>query len=241
MPPYATWHSRGRTPPLPHFFTLCHTVDRSFSNRARNAVRSSVTHSSLTPSRAPHLFPPLLASGPPPPATRSPSLARVPAERRHRPPFPGELLLEPPILAISCNFLTPLPLLSCRISSHSTMTTGAPSPPANAAVPELSSRLAVDSPFRCAPALSSLPDTFPVAPSRSPATPCHRRETAKPSASTPPRSPARGERADARAARAARARCNGPRRPFAPLGWAARPCPSRRFGPARRAANPRGL
>jgi hypothetical protein len=30
--------------------------------------------------------------------------------------------------------------------------------------------------------------------------------------------------------RVARARCSGPRRPFAPLGWAARPWPNRLFG-----------
>jgi hypothetical protein len=105
---------------------------------------------------------------PPPPATGSPSLARILAERCHRPPFPDELLPKPPILTISCNFLTPLHLPSCRTSSHLTTTTGAPSPQAST----------IDPSFRCVPALSSLPGTFPVTPSRSPATPCRRRATA---------------------------------------------------------------
>jgi hypothetical protein len=61
------------------------------------------------PSQAPHLSPRLPVIGPPPLATGSPSIARIPAERRHRPPFPSELLHEPPILAISCNSLTPSP------------------------------------------------------------------------------------------------------------------------------------
>jgi hypothetical protein len=85
----------------------------------------------------------------------------------------------------------------------------------------------IDPPFWCAPALSSLPGTFPVTPSRSPATPCRRRATAKPPASMPPRRPTHGLRV---VNAPARAHCNRPRRPVAPLGWAARPWPSQRFG-----------
>jgi hypothetical protein len=87
-------------------------------------------------------------------------------------------------------------------------------------------RLTVDPPFRCAPALSSLPGTFPVTPSRSPATPCHSQDTTELPVSTPPRRPARGLCVVNVPARA-RSR---PRRLVAPLGWAARPWPSRHFG-----------
>jgi hypothetical protein len=132
-----------------------------------------------------------------PPAAPSPS--RIPAEHHRRPPLPGELLPELPIPKISCKSLTPLPHPSCRASSPPPMTTGAPSPPTNAAARRRLHRLTVDLPFRCAPALSSLPGTFPVTPSRSPATPCRRRATAEPPTSTPPRRPTRGDRADVRA------------------------------------------
>jgi hypothetical protein len=90
-----------------------------------------------------------------------------------------------------------------------------PSPPTNAAARRRLPRLTVDPPFRCAPVLSSLPGTFPVTPSRSSATPCRRRAR--------PRTVPRVVTAPARA------RCSRPRRPVAPLGWAAKPWPSRRF------------
>jgi hypothetical protein len=198
------------------------------TNRARS-TKQPTCHSSALPSPTP-LWPPsplFSAPIPPPPATGGHSFTRIPAKRRHRPPFPGELLPELPILAISYNFLTPLTLPSRRASLRSTTTTGAPSPPVNAAVPELSSRLAVDPPFRCAPSLSSLLGTFPVAPSRSPATPCRRRATAEPPVSTPLRHPTRGLCV---VTAPARTRCSGPRRPFTPPSWAARPWPSQLFG-----------
>jgi hypothetical protein len=106
-----------------------------------------------------------------PPAAHSPS--RIPTEHRRRPPLPGELLPELLIPAISCNFPTPLPLQCCRTPHPPSPPTGAPSSPMNAAARRRLHRLTVDPPFRCAPALSSLPDTFPVTPSRWQATtPC---------------------------------------------------------------------
>jgi hypothetical protein len=74
------------TPPAPHStpttgpptlslpFSLSAAPPTGRSKRARTPIRSSVTHSSLPPSRAPHLSPPLPAPGPPPLATESPSL-----------------------------------------------------------------------------------------------------------------------------------------------------------------------
>jgi hypothetical protein len=159
-----------------------------------------------------------------PPAAPSPS--RIPAEHRRRPPLPGELLPELPIPKISCKSLTPSPLPSCRTSSPPPATTGAPSPPTNAVARRRLHLLTVDPPFRCAPVPSSLPGTFPVTPSRSPATPCHCRATAEPSMSTPPHRPARGLHV-VTALACAHSR---PHRPVALLGWAARPWPSRRFG-----------
>jgi hypothetical protein len=73
------------------------------------------------------------------------------------------------------------------------------------------------------PTPSSLPGTSPVAPSRSPATPCHRlpcRRAADEHAT--PLSHAQSARGDYSGARAARARCRGPHMPFSPLGRAAR-------------------
>jgi hypothetical protein len=89
-----------------------------------------------------------------PPAAHCPSW--IPTEHRHRPPLPGELLLELPIPAISCNFLTPLPLRCCRPPHPLSPPTRAPSPPTNAAARRHLRRLTVDPSFRCAPALSSL-------------------------------------------------------------------------------------
>jgi hypothetical protein len=104
-----------------------------------------------------------------PPAAHSPSW--IPVEHRHRPPLPGQLLLELPIPAFSCNFLTPLPLRCCRTPHPSSPPTGAPSPPMSATARRRLRRLTADPPFRCTHALSSLLGTFPVTPSRSPATP----------------------------------------------------------------------
>jgi hypothetical protein len=117
------------------------------------------------PHRSPHLDRHLR-----PPAAHSPSW--IPAEHRHRLPLPGELLPELPIHAISCSLLTSLPLRCCRTPHPPSPPTGAPSPPMNDAARRRLRRLTVDPPFRCAPTLSSLPGTFPVTPSRSPATPC---------------------------------------------------------------------
>jgi hypothetical protein len=49
--------STAGPPPLPLFFPLCRAADRPFSNRARNVVRSSVTHSSPAPLSSATLFP----------------------------------------------------------------------------------------------------------------------------------------------------------------------------------------
>jgi hypothetical protein len=187
---------RRVAPPLlgPHLFPPLSPLPR-----CRRVARSPLTllhsppphpHSSRAPKpphRSPHLDRRLQ-----PPAAPSPS--RIPVEHRRRLPLPGELLPELSIPAISCNLLTPSPLLSCRTSSPPPATTGAPSPPTNAAARHRLHHLTVDPPFRCAPALSSLPGTFPVTPSGSPVTPCRHRATTEPPASTPPRHPARGLR-----------------------------------------------
>jgi hypothetical protein len=90
-----------------------------------------------------------------------------------------------PIPDISCKSLTLSPLSSCRTSSHPLATTGAPSPLMNVVARRCLHCLTVDPPFPCAPALSSLPGTFPVTPSRSSATPCRRRATAEPHVGCP--------------------------------------------------------
>jgi hypothetical protein len=225
-------------PPLPSSFPLSAALPPSALRRAFS-LRAEIVF--LTPLRllSRVLEPPRHSPHPDrrlrPPEPASPS--RNSADLRRRPPLPGELFPEPPIPGISCNFLTPSPLPSCRTSSATPATTGGPSPPTNAAARRRWHRLTVDPPFRCAPVPSSLPGAFPVTPSRPPAAPCRRRATAEPSASAPPRRPARGDRADAPAVRAQRAR-----RPVPPLGWAARPWPSRRSADrAWQAAAPRGL
>jgi hypothetical protein len=160
-----------------------------------------------------------------PPAAHSPS--RIPTEHHRHPPLSGELLPELPIPAFSCNFLTPLPLQCCRTPHPPSPPTGAPSPPMNATAQHRLHRLTVDPPFRCAPALSSLPGTFPVTPLKSPATPYRCRAAGEHTTTSSHTWSARGDRASARTARA---RCSRPRRPVAPVGWAARPWPSRCFG-----------
>jgi hypothetical protein len=186
--PRAAWHPHAWDPPL---------FPSSFPSAALPSSRSLPAHAApLVPpspllsdpySRAPEL--PHRSPHPDrrlwPPAAPPPS--RIPAEHRRQLPLPGELLPELPIPKISCKSLSPSPLPSCRTSSPPPATTGAPSPPTNAAARRRLQRLTVDPPFRCAPALSSLPDTFPVTPSRSMATPCRRRATAEPPASTSPR------------------------------------------------------
>jgi hypothetical protein len=82
------------------------------------------------------------------------------------------------------------------------VTTGTPSPLTNAVARRRLHRLTVDPPFRCAPALSSLLSTFPVTPSRSPATPCHRRAADEHATAPSHARSARGDRAGARVARA---------------------------------------
>jgi hypothetical protein len=172
--PRAAWHPHARDPhlfpplsPLPR----CHRDARSLL--ARRLVLPSPLLSDPS-SRALEL--PHRSSQPDrclrPPAAPSP--LRIPAEHHRRPPLPGELLPELPIPEISCESLTPSPLPRCRTSSPPPATTGAPTPPTNAAARRRWHRLTVDPPFRCTPALSSLPGTFPVTPSRSPATPCSR-------------------------------------------------------------------
>jgi hypothetical protein len=119
----AAWHSCGRTPP-PLSLLLSPSATPSTGRSKRTEMLSLLRHPLLSaPLSSATPFPTLPVPGPLPPATGSPSLARIPAERRHRPPFPCELLPEPPILTISCNFLTPSPHLSSRTSSHSTTTT----------------------------------------------------------------------------------------------------------------------
>jgi hypothetical protein len=178
-------------------FPLCRADDRAAQARPRPLVLPSPLLSNSS-SRAPE--PPHRSPHPDhrlrPPAAHSPKW--IPAEHRHHPPLPGELLPELPIPAISCNFLTP-----CLFGAAEPHT-------------RRLRRLTIDPPFRCAPALFSLPGTFPVTPSRSPATPCHRQATAEPPASTPPRRPMHGLRVVTAPVRA-RSR---PRRPVAPLGWA---------------------
>jgi hypothetical protein len=180
-------------PPL-FSFPLCRADDRAAQVRPRRLILPSPLLSDPS-SRAPEL--PHRSPHPDrhlrPPAAPSPS--RIPAEHRRRPPLPGELLPELPIPEISCKSLTPLPLPSYRTSSLPPATTGAPSPPTNAAARRRLPRLTVDPPFRCAPAHSSFPGTLPVTPSRSPATPYRRRATAEPPVSTPLRRPARAQQA----------------------------------------------
>jgi hypothetical protein len=127
------------------------------------------------------------------------------------PPFgerPSELLFP----SIDRRLLTPGSPSSCRTQPPSLTTTGATPPPLNTAARRRLRRLTVDPPFRCAPALSSLPGATPGPHRCSPTTPCHRRARHR------------------TGTRAAHARCSGPRRPFASLGWAARPWPSRLVG-----------
>jgi hypothetical protein len=170
-PPRRVAPPRPRPPPFPLLFPLCRAAAEPL---AAPLVPSSLLLSDPS-SRAPEL--PHCSPHPDrhlrPPAAPSPS--RIPTEHHRRPPLPGELLPELPIPEISYKSLTPSPLPSCRTSSPPPATTGAPSPPTNAAVRRHWHRLTIDPSFRCAPVLSSLSGTFPVTPSRSPATPCRRR------------------------------------------------------------------
>jgi hypothetical protein len=165
---------------------------------------SSAARSSPSPRHPPHQF---SAAGAPPPR-------RTPSEHHRRPPPPpfGERPSELLFPSIDHRLLTPGSPSSCRTQPPSSTTTGATPPPLNTAARRRLRRLTVDPPFRCAPALSSLPGATPGPHRCSPTTPCHRR--ARHRAGT----------------RAAHARCSGPRRPFASLGWAARPWPSRLVG-----------
>jgi hypothetical protein len=179
-------------PPL--FPSAALPLSRSLTARAAPLVlpfpllSDSSSQAPEPPQRSPHLDRHLQ-----PPAAHSPSW--IPTEHRHRPPLPGELLPELPISAISYNLLTPLPLRCCRTPHPPSPPTGAPSPPTNAAARRRLRRLTVDPPFWCAPALSSLPGTFPVTPSRSPTTPCRHRAAGE-HATAPSRArSARGDRA----------------------------------------------
>jgi hypothetical protein len=208
--PRAAWHPPRRDPLSPPLFSpLGHAAAERTPPRAP-PFGNPIFFTPLRPlSRV--LEPPRHSSHPDrhlrPPEPASPS--RMSPDLRRPPPLPGELFPELPIPGISYNFLTTLPLSSCRTSSATPATTGDPSPPTNAAARRRWHRLTVDPPFRCASVLSSLPGAFPVTPSRPPATPCRRQATAE-HATAPSRARSR------------------PRRPVAPLGWAARPWPSRR-------------
>jgi hypothetical protein len=167
--------------------------------RCRRVARSPLTllHSSSR-----------LHSSPTPPLER-PSLPTTPhtwtaASGHRQPTLPcgfrpstAAVRYSPVSSSPSCQSLHFLAILSPpRLSDAA----GAPSPPMNAAARCRLRRLTVDPPFRCAPALSSLPGTFPVTPSRSPATPYLHRATGK-HATAPSRTwSARGDRVDARAA-----------------------------------------
>jgi hypothetical protein len=194
-PPRRVAPPRPGPPPFPPLFSfpLCRADDRAAQARPRRLVLPSPLLSDPSsrapelPHRSPHPDRHLRPSA-------APSPSRILVEHHRRPPLPGELLPELPIPEISCKSLTPSTLPSCRTSSPPPATTGAPSPPTNAAARCRWHRLIVDPPFWCAPVPSSLPGTFPVTPSRSPATPCCRRATAEPPASTPPRRHARGDR-----------------------------------------------
>jgi hypothetical protein len=150
--PRAAWHHHARDPPFSLFFPLCSAAAEPLAPRSR-VDSSSRPHSSLTPSLERPSFP------------TAPRTRTAASEHRRRPPLPGELLPELPIPEISCKTLTPSTLPSCRTSSPLPATTGAPSPPTNAAARRRWHRLTVDPPFWCAPVLSSLPGTFPVTPS----------------------------------------------------------------------------
>jgi hypothetical protein len=190
-PSRAAWHFHGRTP-LSFLSLSSVPLTEPLKARPRPLVHSLDTYPAPPPSRVPeppHRSPHLDRRLRPPAAH---SLSQIPAEHRRRPPLP-----ELSIPAISCNCLPPLPLRCCRTPHPPSPPTGAPSPPTNAAARLRLHLLTVDPPFRCTPALSFLPDTFPVTPSRFPTTPYHRRATAKPPPSTPLRRPARCARAAA--------------------------------------------
>jgi hypothetical protein len=163
-PSRTAWHFCGRTPPPLFSFPLYRTDNRVAQARLRPLVlpspliSDSSSRAAEPPHRSPHLDRRLR-----PPAAHSPSW--IPAEHRRRPPLPGEIIPELPIPAFSCNFLPPpLPLRCCRTPHPPLSPTGAPSPPTNAAARRRLSSLTVDPSFRCAPALSSLPGTFPATP-----------------------------------------------------------------------------
>jgi hypothetical protein len=104
-------------------------------------------------------------------------------------------------------------------------TTGASPPPLNTTVRRRLGRLAVGPLLRCAPAPSSLPGTSPVAPSRSPATPCRWLTTIE------PLSHARSAHGDHVSARAASALPQATQAVF-PAGLSRQAAASRLFRPA---------
>jgi hypothetical protein len=227
--PRATWHPQARTPTFSFLFSPLPRCHRAARSPLALLHSSSHLHSSPTP-------PLERPSLPTAPRTRTPTSShRQPllphgfwpstAAVRHSPVSSSPSCQSLQFLAI---FLTPLPLRCCRTPHPPSPPTGAPSPPTNAATRRRLHRLTVDPLFRCAPTRSSLLDTFPVTHLRSPATPCRRRANAEPPVSTPPRRPAHILRV---VTAPARARYSRPCRPVAPLGWAARSWPDRRFGP----------
>jgi hypothetical protein len=162
--------------------------------------------------------------------TKTPPLRWTPSERRRPLPPSGERPSELLFPSIDRRLLTPGSPSSCRTQPHSSTTTGATPPPLNTTARRRLRRLAVDPPFRCAPTLSSLPDATPGPHRCSSATPCRRRAIGERAAAP---SLVRSARGDHAGTRAARVRCSGLRKPFAPLGWATRPWPSRLFGRSR--------
>jgi hypothetical protein len=134
--------------------------------------------------------------------TGAPPPRRTPSEHRRHPPPSGERPLSctiPQSAAASSPCWSPL---SYRISPRWSTTTGATPPPLITAARRRLHCLTVGTPFRCAPALSSLPGTSRVAPSRSPATPYRHRATAEPQTSAPLCHPVRGLRVGTTSSRA---------------------------------------
>jgi hypothetical protein len=155
--------------PMPH----CRAAPRR--TRAPSLSLSCSASTQRPPLRAPS---PLSPSPRRPPQRffrhQSPSSASDPAECRRCPPPPVSAPSELLHSSIDHRLLTLGSPSSCRTSPRSSTTTGATPLPLNAAARCHLRRLTIGTPFRCAPALSSLPGISPVPPSRSPTTPCRR-------------------------------------------------------------------
>jgi hypothetical protein len=219
----ASWHPRAAwqphawdpppfslpIPPLPH----CRRAARSplkrdrvdSSSRASPLLSDPSSQASELPHRSPH---PDHHQRPP----AAPSSSWISAEHRRHPPLPGELLPELPIPKISCKSLTP------ELQDFITPTSDHRSPlPAD----EHRRPTPLVPPHR-RPAVSVRPCPLLLA-RHLPHDPLEITGNTLPPSS---HRRAAGEHATA----PSRARCSRPRRPVAPLGWAARPWPSRCFG-----------